>query len=137
MRYALATALVLAMASSAGAQTPLGTAFTYQGRLTDGGGPATGSYDLQLILFDAAAGGSQVGPILTRDDVAVTSGLFTVSLDFGTVFAGSKRWLEVGVRPGASTGAYSTLSPRQELTPSPNSVFSASVPWSGITGKPA
>jgi hypothetical protein len=27
---------------------PLGTAFTYQGRLTDGASPANGSYDLQF-----------------------------------------------------------------------------------------
>jgi hypothetical protein len=137
MRHALMTALGLALVSAAGAQTPLGTSFTYQGRLTDGGGPATGSYDFQIILYDAAAGGAQVGPILTRDNVAVADGLFTVSLDFGAAFNGSKRWLEIGVRPGASTGGYSILSPRQELTASPNAVFSASTTWAGVAGKPA
>src|SRR5262245_1994910 len=136
MRRALATALVLAAASTVTAQTPQGTAFTYQGRLSDGGGPATGTYDFQLTLFDAATAGAQVGPVVLRDDVPVTDGLFTVSLDFGAVFTGSKRWLQVGVRPGASTGAYSLLTPRQELTPSPSAVFSAAVPWNGITGKP-
>ena len=45
------------------------TSFTYQGRLTDGGSPASGAYDLQFVLFDAAVGGSQVGPILARGDV--------------------------------------------------------------------
>ncbi len=116
---------------------PLGTAFTYQGRLTDGGNPATGTYDLRLMLYDAAVGGIPMRPTLLRDDVAVTDGLFMVSLDFGPVFAGSKRWLEIGVRPGASTGAYTTLSPRQELSPSPNAIFSATAPWTGIAGKPA
>ncbi|HET9317351.1 MAG TPA: hypothetical protein VFQ51_17300, partial [Vicinamibacteria bacterium] len=116
---------------------PIGTAFTYQGRLTDAGNPASGPYDLQLVLFDAATGGGQVGPTLSRDDVAVANGLFTVSLDFGAVFAGSRRWLELRVRPGASTGAYTTLGGRQELTASPNAVFSATSPWTGITGKPA
>jgi hypothetical protein len=53
----------------------------------------------------------------------VTAGLFTVTLDFGPAFAGSKRFLEIGVRPGASTGAYAPLSPRQELTASPNALF--------------
>jgi hypothetical protein len=99
----------------AAAQTPLGTSFTYQGRLTDAGNPASGTYDLQFALFDAASGGAQVGTTLTRDDVVVSNGLFTVSLDFGTVFAGNKRWLELGVRPGASTGAFTTLAGRQEL----------------------
>jgi hypothetical protein len=116
---------------------PIGTSFTYQARLVDAGSPASGTYDLQFILMDAASGGSPVGPIVTRDDVAVTNGLFTVSLDFGAVFAGAKRWVEVGVRPGSSTGAYTTLSPRQELTPSPNAAFSLSAPWAGIGGKPA
>ena len=30
-----------------------GTAFTYQGRLNDGGNPANGSYDLRFALYDA------------------------------------------------------------------------------------
>ena len=42
-----------------------GTAFTYQGRLNDGGAPANGSYDLQFILYNAGVGGSQQGPIPT------------------------------------------------------------------------
>jgi hypothetical protein len=116
---------------------PIGTSFTYQGRLTDAGSPASGAYDLQLALFDAASGGAQVGPTLTRDDVVVGDGLFTTSLDFGAVFTGSKRWLELRVRPGASTGAYTTLGGRQELTPSPNAVFSSATPWAGVSGKPA
>ncbi|HET9315613.1 MAG TPA: hypothetical protein VFQ51_08485, partial [Vicinamibacteria bacterium] len=134
-RLAIAAALV-AGAAYAGAQ-PLGTSFTYQGRLTDAGNPANGSYDLQLALFDAASGGAQVGATLSRNDVVVANGLFTVSLDFGAVFSGSKRWLELRVRPGASTGAYTTLGPRQELTPSPNAAFSLATPWTGISGKPA
>jgi trimeric autotransporter adhesin len=134
-----AAAVVMVWAGLAGGVTaqPLGTAFTYQGRLVDAGSPAAGTYDLQFILMDAASGGSQVGAILTRDDVVVANGLFTVTLDFGTVFAGSRRWLEVGVRPGSSTGAYTVVSPRQELTPSPNAAFSLSAPWAGISGKPA
>src|SRR5262245_52846251 len=111
--------------SSAGAAT-LGTAFTYQGRLTDAGAAATGAFDFQFILYDAAAGGSQVGPIVLKGDVAVAGSLFEVSLDFGAVFSGSARWLEIGVRPGASTGGYSILSPRQELTPAPNALHAAS-----------
>ena len=137
MRQAQAVALLLFAVWPTAAQTPLGTAFTYQGRLTDGGGPASGVYDFQLILMDAAAGGSQVGPIVTRDDVTVANGLFTLRIDFGAVFTGSKRFLEVHVRPGASTGGYTLLGTPQELTPSPNAVFSAATPWSGVFGKPA
>ena len=32
------------------AATALGTGFTYQGRLTDAGSPANGTYDLRFIL---------------------------------------------------------------------------------------
>jgi hypothetical protein len=135
MRSLAIAATLMAGAAVAGAQ-PVGTAFTYQGRLTDAGNPANGNYDLQFALFDAASAGAQVGPTLTRDDVVVTNGLFTVSLDFATVFTGNKRWLELGVRPGASIGAFTTLAGRQELSPSPNAVFSATSPWTGISGKP-
>ena len=38
-----------------------GTAFTYQGRLNDGGAPANGTYDLTFALFDEATGGAQHG----------------------------------------------------------------------------
>jgi len=52
--------------------------------------------------------------------VAVSGGLFTVKLNFGSgVLTGDARWLEIGVRPGDSGGAYTPLDPRQELTPSP------------------
>ncbi len=97
----------------------LGTAFTYQGRLTDGGNPTEGAYDFQFRLYDAPSGGNLLGTV-TPGDVAVSGGLFTVKLNFGTgVFSGDARWLEIGVRPGDSGGAYTLLDPRQELTPSP------------------
>src|SRR5512139_1162631 len=37
-----------------------GTAFTYQGRLAEGGQSANGSYDLRFALYDAATSGSAV-----------------------------------------------------------------------------
>jgi hypothetical protein len=136
-RRSLVAAAVILLSARALVAQPVGTAFTYQGRLTDAGNPATGAYDLQLALFDAASGGAQVGSTLTRDDVVVANGLFTIPLDFGAVFTGDKRWLEIRVRPGASTGAYTTLAGRQELTPSPNAAFASAVPWSGVANKPA
>jgi hypothetical protein len=133
----LALALALLPAAPCLAQTPLGTAFTYQGQLTDAGSPANGSYDFQLILYDAASGGSQVGPIVSLDDLAVSAGLFTVAPDFGAVFGGARRFLEIGVRPGASGGAYTIVGPRQELTPGPSALFSSTAPWGGLSGVPA
>jgi len=97
----------------------VGTAFTYQGRLTDGGSPANGHYDFKFQLYDAASDGNPVGSTVAQEDVAVSEGLFTVQLDFGTdAFTGEARWLEIGVRPG-SGGTYTILSPRQPLTPAP------------------
>jgi hypothetical protein len=97
----------------------VGTAFTYQGNLTDGGSPANGQYDFQFKLFDAASGGGQVGSTLVKDNVEVTNGFFSVELDFGNQFTGQARFLEIGVRPGASTGSFTLFTGRQELTPTP------------------
>lgn len=125
----------LMLASVAGrAQT---SAFNFQGRLTDSGSPANGSYDLQLTLWDAQTGGSQIpvgAPItLARDDVNVTNGIFTVQLDFGGLaFPGPERFLEIGVRPGASTGSFTTLTPRQQLTSTPYAIRSSSA--ANVTG---
>jgi hypothetical protein len=120
---------------------PLGNAFNYQGRLLEGGAPATGTYDFQFNIFAASAGGAPLTAVLTRGDAAVNNGLFLVELDFGAVpFAGDERWLEISVRPGASVGAYTLLTPRQRLNAIPYSLYSlktASVPWSGLTGVPA
>ena len=97
----------------------MGTAFTYQGRLIDDGGPADGDYDFEFGLFDVDGGGSALGTT-ALDDVAVIDGLFSVQLDFGEgAFVGEARWPEIGVRPGDSAGAYTTLEPRQPLTPAP------------------
>jgi hypothetical protein len=117
--------LAVLLASPTAGAAPIGTAFSYQGRLADAGNPASGSYDLQFALYDASVGGAQVGPILVRSGVPVANGLFTVALDFGaTPFAGNGQWVEIAVRLGSS-GAFTTLSPRQELTPTPNALFSA------------
>src|SRR6185436_9540282 len=54
------------------------------------------------------------------------------------VFQGS-RWLDIAVRPGASTGAYTAIG-RQPVTPSPTSIRSteaATAPWSGLQGVPS
>jgi hypothetical protein len=100
-----------------------GTAFTYQGRLNDGGNPAGGIYDLRFTLYDAASVGTQQGGTVDVPDAPVTNGLFTVTLDFGGgVFTGAARWLDIAVRPGASVGTFTNLVPRQKLTPTPYAI---------------
>jgi hypothetical protein len=129
-------------------QAVTGTAFTYQGRLIDGGSAANGAYDFQFAVFNALSGGTQVGSIVSVDDLTVTDGLFVATLDFGNVFDGTALYLEVRVRSGASTGTYATLAPRQALTATPYASFATkaanaitstlalNMPWSGLTSVP-
>ena len=98
-----------------------GTAFTYQGRLNDGASGANGNYDLRFALFDALTIGNQQGGVLTNTATPVSNGLFTVTLDFGNQFPGANRWLEFGVRTNGS-GVFTTLVPRQPLTPTPYAI---------------
>ena len=134
-RLLVAGAVVLAVAipGPARAQATVGTSFTYQGRLTDAGNPATGSYDFRFTLFDAAVGGAAVGAPVLANGVAVTQGLFASVLDFGApAFAGQARWVQVEVRL-AGGGAYTALAPRQELTPAPYSLFSSRTDPANLT----
>lgn len=110
------TTTVTTVAAPDAPAAPVRTAFTYQGRLTDRGAPANGVYDLRFRLFDAATGGAQVGATWLSLDVPVSGGYFTVELNFADYFDGEARWLEVEVRPGASTGNYTPLTPRTSLT---------------------
>jgi hypothetical protein len=57
--------------------------------------------------------------------VAVTNGLFAVTLDFGNQFPGADRWLEIAVRTNG-VGNFATLTPRQPLTPTPYAIRAAS-----------
>ena len=102
----------------------LGTAFTYQGRLFIGDVPANGLYDLEFTNYDLAAGGNALGGFNTNA-LPVTNGLFTVTLDFGAVFDGTPRWLEISERTN-STGAFGTLAPRQLLAAAPYATYAAS-----------
>jgi len=72
-----------------------------------------------------------------RSDRSSPAKTWRFNLDFAAAFGGSKRWLDIGVRPGTSAGAFSILVPRQEVTPTPAAVFSAAAPWSGVSAKPA
>ena len=106
------------------AQSPV---FTYQGHLADNGQPANGPYDLRFILYDMLIGGAQQGPIVMLEDVAVSNGNFTVQLDFGAAsFPGAARWLEIAVRPGASNGLFTVLTPRQPVGTTPYALRSLS-----------
>ena len=112
------------------------TPFTFQGKLTVMGNPANAAYDLKFDLYQDLTGGTSLGT-LTVEDVPVTSGIFTVTLDFGTAnfTDGTGRYLEIGVRPGANTGSFTTLAPRQMLTAAPYAI--QAVNSDNLNGQPA
>ncbi len=123
----LMVAIAVPVAAPSGA-AEIGTAFTYQGVLTESSSPANNpaGYDFQFTLWRDATSmlpADQIGTALIIDDQPVTDGQFTVKLDFGaSAYNGQARWLGVAVRPGDDAGAYTALAPRQELTPTPHAL---------------
>lgn len=114
--WLMTVASCLWVAGPAWAQPSSETAFTYQGELLEGALPATGSFDLEFLLWDAPSGGAQVGPTIGLPGVHVEDGRFAVGLDFGAdAFDNSARWLEIVVEE-------ITLSPRHPITRSPYSI---------------
>ena len=111
-----------------------GTAFTYQGQLMDAGAPANGLYDIRAGLYDTSRGGALISALDTNAAVAVSNGLFTITLDFGDVFTGAPCWLQIGVRTNGSGADFTPLSPRQELTPAPYAIFAEAANAAGLTG---
>lgn len=124
--YGIARAQQPAPAGANAVASSVGNAFTYQGQLKDASGLVANICDFQFGLWDALTSGTQIGSTLTQTGVSVNQGLFTVQLDFGAnAFSGSARWLETSVRCPAGSGSYSTLTPRQPLTPAPYAQYSA------------
>ncbi len=126
--WLVATAVVLQGA------TPLGTGFTYQGQLKETGASVNGTVDFQFTLWNAVgsgsppSGGTQIGATQAVNGVTLTGGLFTVELnvtgEFGAnAFSGEARWLQIAVRSPAGGGGFTTLAPRQPLTPTPHASF--------------
>jgi hypothetical protein len=115
--------LLLAGVNRAAAQ---GTAFTYQGQLQNNGSPASGTYNLMFSLFNTNTTGVAVaGPVMTNG-VVVTNGLFTVQIDFGSgPFTGQTNWLEIAVETNGFS-PFTTLAPRQQLTPVPYAIYAES-----------
>ena len=65
----------------------MGTEVTYQGNLTDGGGPVTGQVDMKFTLYDAVTLGNQVGTTAIFDGqggngapVVVADGLLIINM---------------------------------------------------------
>jgi hypothetical protein len=112
-----------------------GTAFTYQGQLQNNGSPANGIYDFQFVMYYAATGGPAILS-LQRPATAVTNGLFTLTLDYGTnipaaLFSGGARWLEIAVKTNGGS-VFTIVAPRQQVTPTPYAITAGSVVNGGL-----
>ncbi len=137
----LLATFALGSAAPVFAQGALGSAFTYQGQLTESGQPANGLYDLQVCLFDSPGNPVALACAADFNDVPVEGGTFALALDFGSApFTGQQRFLELRVRPGASSGSYTILAPRQLVRAAPEALRAATAgaaPWGGLSGVPA
>lgn len=104
------------LASSVAAQ---GYVWTYQGKLTDGGFPANGVYDIRITQLEAID--QPIGTDTIFEDVQVVKGVFSVNVTTGALILieNRLRFIEIAVRPGASTGAFTVLAPRQPVNMAP------------------
>lgn len=111
------------------ADTPLGSEWTYQGRITLNGEPVEPPANVTLLfqLYDMPTGGNleasdNVGAWPVQD-----GGLVSVPLDFGLnpFSTGEQRWLQVTVNGNA-------LSPRQLITPAPFALYALNAGSVGI-----
>ena len=127
-RYAAFLALVLLATLNPQLSTCFaqGTAFTYQGRFSDSGNAYTGNAEFQATLWSVPSSGTALATNSPPGVVVgVTNGLFVLPLDFGAspFAAGADRWLQLEVR--TVIGPFTTLAPRQQLTPSPYAILAA------------
>lgn len=115
-KYSFAALLAMLLLCPAVNAQNLGTAFVYQGRLTDAGAPVNGTRSMTFRLHSHATNAAPVGTPVTIPAMTITDGLLNATLDFGAdAINGDARWLEITVE-----GV--TLSPRQRLAPAPNAL---------------
>ncbi len=126
---------------NARAQAPLAapqagdTAFTYQGRLQKDRVAVNGvTCDFNFGLYSDPEGGTPLGAGTQSSSIAVSSGYFTVVLDFGIAITGQV-YLETAVQCPGDTD-FTTLAPRVTLHAAPYAGYAQSAPWGGITGVP-
>jgi hypothetical protein len=131
---------------------PVGTGFTYQGRLVKDTGPVDGvDCTFTFDLYDVANGGT----LLDTDSAttAVDDGYFSVALDFGSgAFQGDARWLEVSVQCPGDGSPVPLDDQRMALTAAPYALYAVSagdaitlaghaasyyLDWGNLTGIPA
>lgn len=104
---------------------PIGTAFTYQGRLEKNGAPVHGTADLRFSLWNNPTStntSNRIGGPLTKSSVAVDNGVFTTSLDFGgATDDATGLWMDVEAASPPGSG-FVAISPRQLVGATPQAV---------------
>src|SRR5205085_9754252 len=101
----------------------VGTAFTYQGFLTENGNEVTGIYEFRFKVYATETDLTEIAPWRTNNAVPVTNGMFMTKIDFGDVVHGEVRWLDIGSRTNGNLLDFIPLNPREELTPTPYAMF--------------
>lgn len=112
------------------------TQFTYQGELQFQGAPAQGEFDLEACVYAVPSGGSALACSAPIENLPIIGGRFTTTFDFGAVFDGSERYLELRVRGGGEGTPHTPLAPRQAMSPAPHAQYAARAPFAGLTGVP-
>src|SRR5262249_1605974 len=70
--------------------------------------------DFTFTLFATDTGGSAIAGPLTNVATEGVNGQYSVVLDFGAVFDGNPRWVEIGAQTNGGSG-FTTLTPRMPL----------------------
>jgi hypothetical protein len=124
-RMFLCLICALALIGQANA-TPVGSAFTYQGQLTENGTPASGNFDIQFALYTSAQGGVAADTVNVTG-LVVSDGLINASPDFTNApYDGQALWVEIRVRPSGTSGSFTPLTPRQPLNAVPYALYALS-----------
>lgn len=139
---AFAISLALILAFSAGisqAQTPtegegevsieatVNSRISYQGVLSEGGAPVTGTRNMIFRLYSNSTCTTQVGGDISKPGVALSGGFFTVELDVDqALFNGQGLWLKVFVGT-TGLGCQALLPTPYALSLRPGAQMSASM----------
>lgn len=101
----------LALATTASARPPSGTAFIYQGHLKKRGVPLNRTSAEVVTRWDSSLGGLTVGASLTALNSNLVNGLSAADLDCGPrTFNGDARWLHIAFRHPAGADVCGTSS---------------------------
>ena len=81
-----------------------------------------GHHFIRFQLANSATGANYIGIAITNN-VLVEAKQFSTTLDFGNVFDGSPRWVEISVARNFNKRFFEVTAPRVELLPVPYAIF--------------